>query len=39
MGLPSKYSPEFRKQAVENVRATGKPIARVARDLSINDTN
>ena len=38
MGRPSKYSPEFREQAVELVRATGKPIAQVARDLSINDT-
>jgi len=38
MGRPSKYSPEFREQAVELVRATGKPVAEVARDLSINDT-
>ncbi len=38
MGRPSKYSPEFREQAVELVRATGTPIAQVARDLSINDT-
>jgi len=38
MGRPSKYSPEFREQAVELVRATGKPVAGVARDLSINDT-
>jgi transposase len=38
MGRPSKYSPEFREQAVELVRATGKTIAEVARDLSINDT-
>jgi transposase len=38
MGRPSKYSPEFREQAVELVRATGKPIAQVARDLQINDT-
>jgi len=38
MGRPSKYSPEFREQAVEPVRATGKTIAEVARDLSINDT-
>lgn len=34
----SKYSPEFREQAVELVRATGKTVAQVARDLSINDT-
>ncbi len=38
MGRPSKYSPEFRKQAVEMVRATGKTVAEVARDLQINDT-
>ena len=38
MGRPSKYSPEFREQAVELVRATGKSVAEVARDLSINDT-
>jgi transposase len=37
MGRPSKYSPEFREQAVELVRATGKSVAQVARDLSIND--
>ncbi len=38
MGRPSKFSPEFREQAVELVRATGKTIAEVARDLQINDT-
>src|SRR4051794_22133714 len=38
MGRPSKYSPEFREQAVELVRATGKTVAEVARDLQINDT-
>jgi len=38
MGRPSKYSPEFREQAVELVKATGKTIAQVARELSINDT-
>ncbi len=38
MGRPSTFSPEFREQAVELVRATGKTIAEGARDLSINDT-
>ena len=38
MGRPSKFSPEFREQAAELVRATGKTIAEVARDLQINDT-
>lgn len=37
MGRPSKYSPEFREQAVELVRATGKSIAEVARGLQLND--
>jgi len=37
MGRRSKYSPEFREQAVELVRVTGKSLAQVARDLSIND--
>ncbi len=35
---PSTYSPELREQAVELVRATGKTVAEVARDLQINDT-
>jgi len=38
MGRPSKYPPEFREQAVELVRASGKTVAAVARDLQINDT-
>jgi transposase len=38
MGRPSKYSAEFREQAVELVHATGKSIAQVARDLSMSDT-
>ncbi len=38
MGRPSKFSPEFREQAVELVRATGKTVAEVARDLQMNDT-
>lgn len=38
MGRPSKYPAEFREQAVELVRATGKSVAEVARDLQINDT-
>lgn len=38
MRRSSRYSAEFREQAVELVRATGKTIAQVARDLSINDT-
>src|SRR5688572_28069288 len=38
MGRSSKFSPEFREQAVELVRATGKTIDEVARDLQINET-
>ena len=38
MARPSKYPPEFREQAVELVRASGKTVAAVARDLQINDT-
>jgi len=38
MGRPSRYSPEFRHQAVELVAASDKTIAEVARDLGINDT-
>ena len=38
MGRQSKYSLEFREQAVELVRASDKTVAEVARDLSINDT-
>jgi len=38
MGRPSKYPPEFREQAVELVKASGKTVAEVARDLGINDT-
>jgi transposase-like protein len=38
MGRPSKFPPEVREQAVELVRAIGKTVAEVARDLQMNDT-
>ena len=38
MGRASKFSPKFREQAVELVKASDKTIAEVARDLGINDT-
>jgi transposase len=34
----SKFSREFREQAVELVRSSGKTILEVARDLGISDT-
>jgi transposase len=38
MGRPSKYPAEFREQAVELVRVSGKPIVAVARDLGVNES-
>jgi transposase len=38
VGRPSKYTEEFRQQAVELVEASEKTVAEVARDLGINDT-
>ena len=38
MGRPSKYPAEFREQAVELVKVSGKTVAEIARDLKINDT-
>ena len=35
MGRPSKYSPEFRRDAVALVRSTGRPINQVARELGL----
>lgn len=35
MARPSQYPAEFREQAVELVRATGRPVAEVAWDLQI----
>ena len=37
MARPSKYPPEFRSEAVELVRASGRPRAEVARSLGISD--
>lgn len=31
------YPPEFRREAVELVRVSGKPIARLASDLGVSD--
>lgn len=38
MGRPSRVSPKSREQAVELVPSTGKAVAEVAGDLSIDDT-
>jgi transposase len=38
VGRPSKYTAEFRQQAVELVATSDKTVAEVARDIGINDT-
>lgn len=35
MGRPSKYSEEFRRDAVELVRSSGRPVSQVARELGM----
>ncbi|WP_165968435.1 transposase [Saccharopolyspora elongata] len=35
MGRPSKFSDEFKRDAVELVRSTGRPINQVARELGL----
>ena len=35
MGRPAKYPTEFRREAIELVRSSGRPIAEVARSLDI----
>ena len=37
MGRPSKYPAEFRREAVELVRSSGRSRAEVARSLGISD--
>lgn len=38
MGRPAKFPPEFRREAVELVNSSGRPIAEVARSLDISDS-
>lgn len=38
MGRPSKYPPEFRREAVELVRNSGRGLIDVARSLGISDS-
>ena len=35
MGRPSKYSPEFRHDAVVLVRTAGQPVTKIAGDLGV----
>lgn len=37
MGRPSKYPPEFRREAVELVKSSGRSWVEVARSLGISD--
>ncbi len=37
MGRPSKYPPEFRREAVELVKTSDRPRVEVARSLGISD--
>jgi len=37
MGRPSKYPPEFRREAVELVRSSGRPRCQIAESLGISD--
>jgi len=37
LGRPSKYPAEFRREAVELVRSSGRSLAEVARSLGISD--
>lgn len=38
MGRPAKYPPEFRREAVELVRSSERPVVEVARSLGITDS-
>ena len=35
MGRPSKYSPEFRRDAVVLARTAGQPVTKIAGDLGV----
>lgn len=37
MGRLSMYTPEFRREALELVRSSGRPVTEVARSLGISD--
>jgi transposase len=38
VGRPAKYPPEFRREAVELVRTSERPVVEVARSLGITDS-
>ena len=38
MGRPSMYPEEFRREAVELVRTSGRPRAEIARSLGLSDS-
>ena len=38
MGRPSKYPAEFRQEAVQLVRDSGRPRAEIARSLGLSDS-
>ena len=38
MGRPSKYPEEFRREAVDLVRTSGRPVVDVARSLGVTDS-
>ncbi len=38
MGRPSTYPEEFRREAVELVRTSGRPRAEIARSLGLSDS-
>lgn len=38
MGRPSKYSPEFRREAVELVKSSDRPRVQIAESLGISDS-
>lgn len=38
MGRPSKYPPEFRREAIELVKTSDRPRVEIARSLGISDS-
>lgn len=38
MARPSKYPPEFRREAIELVKTSGRPRVEIARSLGLSDS-